>query len=95
MAKKADVSADSPTTVTKSTQRSEDQSKPLMNIKRKSGKAIPGATGVERSTNTPEPTGTQENSTPHETTQNEVGDSKTNADEPSDDSAGEASGAKS
>ena len=95
MAKKADVSADSPTTVTKSTQRSEDQSKPLMNIKRKSEKAIPGATGVERSTNTPEPTGTQENSTPHETTQNEVGDSKTNADEPSDDSAGEASGAKS
>jgi len=66
-----------------------------MNVMRESEKAIPGLTGVDSSTNSPETTGTPENSNPHETTQNEVGDPKTNADEPSDDSASEASGAKS
>jgi len=81
--------------VTKSTEPSEDQPKPLMNVMRESEKAIPGATGVDSSTNSPETTGTQENSTTHETTQNEVDDSKKNADEPSGDSAGEPSGAKS
>ena len=67
-----------------------------MNIMRKSEKAIPGATGLESSTNDARNRLARRRIRPHtRRRKNEVGDPKTNADEPDDDSADEASGAES